>query len=105
MCRFGGLLLNTTSYISAHDIANIYHQSITKEERHKTYRAIIELPRRRRSVEHLKIYLLIRPSVRHPSLTFHIFVFSSETTEQNSTKLDGKQDLNIIYQVCVSSGR
>ena len=41
-----------------------------------------------------------RPSVR-PSLTFHIFDFSSETTEQNSTKLDRKQDLNVLYQVCV----
>ena len=25
----------------------------------------------------------------------------SETTEQNSTKLDRKQDLNVLYQVCV----
>ena len=41
-----------------------------------------------------------RPSVR-PALTFHIFDFSSETTEQNSTKLDRKQELNILYQVCV----
>ena len=31
-----------------------------------------------------------------------IFDFSSETAEQNSTKLDRKQDLNVfIYQVCV----
>ena len=30
-----------------------------------------------------------------------IFVFSSETPEQNSTKLDRKQDLNVLYQVCV----
>ena len=35
------------------------------------------------------------------SLTFHIFNFSSETAEQNSTKLKGKQELNILYQVCV----
>ena len=40
------------------------------------------------------------PSVR-PSLTFHIFDFSSETAEQNSTKLDRKQELNILYHVCV----
>ena len=40
-------------------------------------------------------------SVRHPSLTFHIFDFSSETTEQNSTKLDRKQGPNVLYQVCV----
>ena len=40
-------------------------------------------------------------SVVRPSLTFHIFDFSSETTEQNSTKLDRKQDLNVLYQVCI----
>ena len=40
-------------------------------------------------------------SVRHPSLTFHIFDFSSETAEWNSMKLDKKQDLNVLYQVCV----
>ena len=40
-------------------------------------------------------------SVLSPSsLTFHIFDFS-ETTERNSTKLDRKQDLNVLYQVCV----
>ena len=42
-----------------------------------------------------------RPSVRPSSLTFHIFDFSSETTEWSSTKLDRKQDLNVLYQVCV----
>ena len=31
--------------------------------------------------------------------------FSSETAEQNSTKLDRKQDLNVIYQVCVFLGQ
>ena len=40
-------------------------------------------------------------SVVHPSLTFHVFDFSSETTEWNSTKLKRKQDHNILYQVCV----
>ena len=44
---------------------------------------------------------VVRPSSVCPSLTFHIFDFSSETTEQNSTKLDRKQDLNVLYQVCV----
>ena len=43
---------------------------------------------------------VVRPSVC-PSLTFHIFDFFSETAERNSTKLDRKQDLNILYQVCV----
>ena len=43
-----------------------------------------------------------RPSVRRPSVVnFHIFDFSSETAQQNSTKLDRKQDLNVLYQVCV----
>ena len=40
-------------------------------------------------------------SVVRPSLTFHIFDFSSETAEQNKTKLDRKQDINALYQVCV----
>ena len=39
--------------------------------------------------------------VRLSSLTFYIFDFSSETAERNSTKLDRKQDLNVLYQVCV----
>ena len=48
----------------------------------------------------------VRPSVRpasvvRPSVNFHIFNFSSETTERNLTKLDRKQDLNALYQVCV----
>ena len=30
-----------------------------------------------------------------------IFDFSSETAEQNSTKLDRKKDFNVLYQVCV----
>ena len=42
-----------------------------------------------------------RPSVRPSSLTFHIFDFSFETTEQNLTKLYRKVDLNLLYQVCV----
>ena len=29
------------------------------------------------------------------------FDFSSETAERNSTKLDRKQNLNVLYQVCV----
>ena len=46
---------------------------------------------------------VVRPSVRRPSsvVNFHIFDFSSETAERNSTKLDRKQDLNALYQVCV----
>ena len=36
-----------------------------------------------------------------PLISGYIFDFSSETAEQNSTKLDRKQDLNLLYQVCV----
>ena len=43
---------------------------------------------------------VVRPSVR-PSLTFHIFDFFSETAGPNSKRLDRKQDLNALYQVCV----
>ena len=40
-----------------------------------------------------------------PLIGWDIFDFSSETTERNSRKLDRKQDLNVLYQVCVFSGR
>ena len=36
-----------------------------------------------------------------PLIGWDIFHFSSETTERNSTKLDRKQDLNVLYQICV----
>ena len=36
-----------------------------------------------------------------PLIGWDIFDFSSETAERISTKLDRKQDLNILYQVCV----
>ena len=39
-------------------------------------------------------------SVR-PSLTFHIFKISSQTTKRNSMKLTRKQDPNVLYQVPV----
>ena len=35
-----------------------------------------------------------------PLSGWDIFYFSSETAERNSTKLDRKQDLNVLYQVC-----
>ena len=41
------------------------------------------------------------PSSVRPSLTFHIFDFVSKTAEQILTKLDRKQVLNVLYQVCV----
>ena len=36
-----------------------------------------------------------------PLIGWDIFDFFSETAERNSTKLDRKQDLNVLYQVCV----
>ena len=36
-----------------------------------------------------------------PLIGWDIFNLSSETAEGNSTKLDRKQDLNVLYQVCV----
>ena len=36
-----------------------------------------------------------------PLIGWDISNFSSETAEQNSTKLDRKQGLNVLYQVCV----
>ena len=36
-----------------------------------------------------------------PLIGWDIFDFSSETAERNLTKLDWKQDLNELYQVCV----
>ena len=36
-----------------------------------------------------------------PLIGWDIFDFSSETAERNSMKLDRKQDLNFLYQVCV----
>ena len=40
-----------------------------------------------------------------PLIGWDIFDFSSETAERNSTKLDRKQDLNVLYQVCIFSGQ
>ena len=44
---------------------------------------------------------VVRPSVCLSVVNFHIFNFYSETAEQNLTKLDRKQDINVLYQVCV----
>ena len=47
------------------------------------------------------IVMHLSRSLRRPSLTFHIFDFFFETAEQNLTKLDNKQGLNVLYQVCL----
>ena len=36
-----------------------------------------------------------------PLIGWDIFDFSSQTADRNSMKLDRKQDLNVLYQVCV----
>ena len=36
-----------------------------------------------------------------PLVGWDIFDFFAKTAERNSTKLDGKEDLNVLYQVCV----
>ena len=40
-----------------------------------------------------------------PLICLDIFDFSSETAEPKSTKLDRKQDINALYQVCVFRAR
>ena len=37
----------------------------------------------------------------YPLIGWDIFNFSSETAERNSMKLDRKEDLNVLYQVCI----
>ena len=39
-----------------------------------------------------------------PLICWHIFDFVSATAERNYTKLDRKQDLNVLYQDCVLRG-
>ena len=36
-----------------------------------------------------------------PLIGWDIFDFSSETAERNSTKLDRKQDFNVLYKACI----
>ena len=48
------------------------------------------------------ILIACGPSVRRlAGVNFHIFDFFSEITERNYTKLERKQGLNILYQICV----
>ena len=49
------------------------------------------------------VFRLIKKKTRWrswPLIGWDIFVFFSETAEQNSTKLDRKHDRNFLYQVC-----
>ena len=41
------------------------------------------------------------PSIRPSFLNFQMFDIFSDTTERNLTKLDRKQEHNVLYQVCV----
>ena len=74
-------------------------KSLIRNEIHETcvlITILVHLSRR------LKCTIVRRPSVRRlSSLTFHIFDFFSETAQQNSMKLDRKQDPNVLYIVCV----
>ena len=36
--------------------------------------------------------------------SLNVFNFSSETSERNTRKIDKKQDINMLYQVCVFQG-
>ena len=62
---------------------------------------LVSAPEPKAQVHYCDHALSVHPSVVRPSLTFHIFDFSSETAEQNSRKVDRKQYLNVLYQVCV----
>ena len=94
--------------ISTYFLSNIYF-SCTKEKQCKIAMvllcpaqgpwasSLVHLSRR------LKCTIVIThcPSSVCPSLPLHIFDFSSKTARRNSTKLDRKQDLNVLYKVCV----
>ena len=44
---------------------------------------------------------VVNPSVcRSSSVNLHAFDFSSKISQQNSTKLERKRDLNVLYNVC-----
>ena len=48
-------------------------------------------------------FWLIRKTIwpHWPLIDWDIFGFFSETAERNSIKLDRKQDINVLYQICV----
>ena len=71
---------------------------IAKEKHGKTQIIVFIAPRPKAQV--CSYYCDHALSVVRPSLTFHMFDLS-KTAERNSTKLDWKQDINVIYQVCV----
>ena len=50
-----------------------------------------------------ELVIVHRPSICPSGVRckLSLFDFSSKTAEQNSRKLDRKQDLNVVYQVCV----
>ena len=81
-------------------LPDIVSDDFLKQTNKKAYRKLAVLlvhlcQRLKCTIVITRCLLSVRPSV----VTFHIFDFS-ETAEQNSTKLDRKQDLNIL-QVCV----
>ena len=78
------------------------NKKIFQWAQHGTFDTVFSAPEPKAQAHYCDHALSVvrRPSVR-PSLTFHIFDFSSETAKGNSTKLYRKQDLNLLYQVCV----
>ena len=72
--------------------------SVTSLVKKKAFFILFSAPEPKAQVHYCDHALsVVRPS----SLTFHIFDFSSETTERNLMKLYRKVDLNVLYQVCV----
>ena len=84
---------NSTKLDWKQDLNALYQVCVFRADRRNKMAALAQVS-----------YCQSAPSVvrRRPSgVNFHIFDFSSETAERNSTKLDWKQDLNALYQVCV----
>ena len=71
------------------------YQALQKSIRKQSIRFLVYLSQR------LKCTIVIMRCPSSVIVNFHIFDFSSETAERNSMKLDRKQDLNALYQVCV----
>ena len=61
----------------------------------------ISSPERKAQVSYCHSASSVCPS---SGVNFHMFDFP-ESAEQNSTKLDRRQDRNVLYHVCVFSGR
>ena len=70
---------------------NIYHHALI----------YVQVYRAECSSSLLGSHVVRHPSVFRKSVNLHNFDFSPETAEQNSMKLDRKQCINVLLQVCV----